>query len=208
MFNLISNQYILITLALFVTAFLVLLFKYFDLKAKRDRHEREALRRSEKIIDKAMQEATSIISRSQVLGEEVRSKIAESSNEISDQQKDIYKKVLDEVRNQLYQVVQKASEDIKQDASSEISAFANSVRAETIATEQEVKSKISEEYLKWERELDEYKRLKYQTASQEIEKIISEVTKRVLGEALSPENHKDLILKALEEAKKSGVLSK
>lgn len=203
-----NNEFLVILVLLFGAGYLVLLYKYFRLRSKRNYYEKEALRRSQKIIDKAIDEATGIVSKAQIIEDQVKSKIAESTSEISDQQKDVYKKVLDEVRNQLYEVVQKASQDIKEDASSEISAFANSVRAETTATEQEVKNKISEEYVKWERDLEEYKRVKLAEAANDVQRIISEVTKKVLGEALDSANHKDLIIRALEEAKSSGVFGK
>lgn len=200
-----NNQFLFILLALFAFGYFLLLFKYLKLKNERKSHEKLALERSEKIIDKAIIEASEIISKAQVLEEEVKSKISESSSQISDNQKDVYKKVFDEVKSQLYEVVQKASQDIKQDAQEEIAAFANSVREETIATETEVKTKISEEYVNLERDLEEYKRTKMLEAAHEAEKLISIITKKVLNESLSTQNHKDLIIKALEEAKKNNV---
>lgn len=200
-----NNPFLIFVLLIFAFGYVILLFKYMDLRSKRKTYEKDALERSQKILDKAIIEASGIISKAQVLGEEVRSKISDSTTQISDNQKDVYQKVLDEVRNQLYEVVQKASQDIKQDAQEEIASFANSVRQETIATESEVKTKISQEYINLERDLEEYKRTKMIETAEQVEKLVAVVSKKVFTESLTPENHKDLILRALEEAKKNNV---
>lgn len=200
-----NSPFLVFIILIFAVGYVVLLFKYMDLRSKRKTYEKEALERSQKIIDRSIVEASSIISKAQVLGEEVRTKISDSTSQISDNQKEIYQKVLNEVRNQLYEVVQKASQDIKNDAQEEIASFANSVREETIATETEVKTKISQEYVNLERDLEEYKRTKMLEAAEQVEKLISVVSKKVFSESLTPENHKDLILRALEEAKKNNV---
>lgn len=200
-----NSPFLVFIILIFAVGYVVLLFKYMDLRSKRKTYEKEALERSQKIIDRSIVEASSIISKAQVLGEEVRTKISDSTSQISDNQKEIYQKVLNEVRNQLYEVVQKASQDIKNDAQEEIASFANSVREETIATETEVKTKISQEYVNLERDLEEYKRTKMLETAEQVEKLISVVSKKVFSESLTPENHKDLILRALEEAKKNNV---
>lgn len=200
-----NNPFLIFIVLLFAFGYLILLFKYLDLRSKRKTYEKEALERSQKIIDRSIVEASAIISKAQVLEEEVKSKISQSTDEISETQKDVYKKVLEEVKNQLYEVVQKASYDIKQDAQEEIASFANSVREETIATETEVKSKISEEYANLERDLEEYKRSKMAETAEAVEKLVKEVSKKVFSESLTNENHKDLILRALEEAKRNNV---
>lgn len=200
-----NNPFLVFIVVLFAFGYLILLFKYLDLRSKRKTYEKEALERSQKIIDRAIVEASAIISKAQVLEEEVKSKISQSTDEISETQKDVYKNILNEVKNQLYEVVQKASYDIKQDAQEEIASFANSVREETLATESEVKSKISEEYANLERDLEEYKRSKMAETSEAVEKLVAEVSKKVFSESLTNENHKDLILRALEEAKRNNV---
>ncbi len=203
----INVNFFLIALTVVVSlAYLVLLNSYQELKRKRRDYERQALARAQKIIDKAMVEASSILSKAQVLEGEIRAKIAESSQSISENQKDVYSRVLEEVKNQLSLVVQKASDDIKRDATEEISAFASSIRDETISTEKEVREKISQEYLKLENELAEYKRQRLAQAQVEIERIITQVTSKVLGRSLTREDHKELIIIALDEARREGVL--
>lgn len=199
-----QNFYLLLTL-LFAVSDLLLFSKYLKLKKGRRDYEVEALKRSQRIIDKAITRASEIVSRSQGLEDEVRQKIAQSSSDLSDQQRDVYAKIIDQIKTELTQVVQDASNDIKRDAQEEVSAFANSMREETISTEQDVKAKISNEYVKLEADLAEYRRQRMLEAQREIEELVNKVSVKVLGKSLSSEDEKALIVRTLEEAKKNNV---
>ncbi len=56
-----------------------------------------------------------------------------------------------------------------------------------------------------EKELEEYKKLRLQQADRTINHVIQEVSQQILNKALSLEDHQQLLIEALEKAKKEGV---
>ena len=56
-----------------------------------------------------------------------------------------------------------------------------------------------------EKELEEYKKLLLQQADRTINHVIQEVSQQILNKALSLEDHQQLLIEALEKAKKEGV---
>ncbi|HSX08797.1 MAG TPA: hypothetical protein VLF93_01465 [Candidatus Saccharimonadales bacterium] len=58
-----------------------------------------------------------------------------------------------------------------------------------------------------EKELEEYKKLRLQQADRTITNVIQEVSQQILNKALPLEDHQQLLIEALERAKKEGVFS-
>lgn len=56
-----------------------------------------------------------------------------------------------------------------------------------------------------EKELEEYKKLRLQQADRTITHVIQDVSQEVLNKSLSLEDHQQLLIEALEKAKKEGV---
>ena len=56
-----------------------------------------------------------------------------------------------------------------------------------------------------EKELEEYKKLRLQQADRTINHVIQEVSQQILNKALSLEDHQQLLIEALEKAKKEGA---
>jgi F0F1-type ATP synthase membrane subunit b/b' len=72
--------------------------------------------------------------------------------------------------------------------------------------QQEFSKRLDEEYTKISQEIENYRLRQFGKVDQEIEEIVRNVTKKVLGRSIEPKDHQDLVLKALEEAKKQHVL--
>lgn len=58
-----------------------------------------------------------------------------------------------------------------------------------------------------EKELEEYKKIRLQQADRTITHVIQEVSQEILNKALPLEDHHQLLIEALEKAKKEGVFS-
>lgn len=57
----------------------------------------------------------------------------------------------------------------------------------------------------WKKDLEEYKKQKYQKVDEDIYKILYRVSEMVLNQGISYDKHKELVIEALETAKKEQV---
>jgi len=86
----------------------------------------------------------------------------------------------------------------------EITSGISETAKQQLAKEMEMlRSTVKEEYSK---SIEDYKRAKYKQIDQEISKTVQDISMKVLKESISEEEHKRLILEALNEARKQNVL--
>ncbi len=90
----------------------------------------------------------------------------------------------------------------------EVKEFADTLHKETIESQQIVEQKVQEEYKKVEGEIKQYKDEQMAKIEESIYDILHDVSHKVMGKALSLKDHEALVLEALEEAKRSNVISK
>jgi hypothetical protein len=102
-------------------------------------------------------------------------------------------------------VLQKASEQIEKELLHEVEEFGDILKKETIDTQKQIEARIQKEYSTIEQDLADYKRKNLSAIDESIYDILYNVSKRVFGKALSMEEHQELVIEALEEAKKSNV---
>jgi len=67
---------------------------------------------------------------------------------------------------------------------------------------QSTSEKMNEKILKKEKEIEEYKREKIKELDQKIYQIITEVAKKTIGKTIDVSTHEELVMEALEKAKK------
>jgi hypothetical protein len=78
--------------------------------------------------------------------------------------------------------------------------------AEVKSIGQLLKQAVESERARVAKELESYKTEKLKQIDTQAEKIIADLSSKVIGEAIDPKKHSELIIKALEEAKKENVL--
>lgn len=69
-----------------------------------------------------------------------------------------------------------------------------------------LKQRADEDYSKVKQELEEYKKERLKEIDENIYELLLSVSKETIGKTLSLEDHQELIIKALEDAKKEKVL--
>src|SRR3989344_5881574 len=84
--------------------------------------------------------------------------------------------------------------------------FRIALETETIGTQQAVAKKINDKYARLEQELEEYKKHRWEEIESKLAEIIKQVSQKVLGKSLGVQEHSDLIIQALEEAKRKNVI--
>ncbi|KKU50993.1 MAG: hypothetical protein UX73_C0010G0020 [candidate division WWE3 bacterium GW2011_GWC1_47_10] len=94
-----------------------------------------------------------------------------------------------------------ASEELRQQVLAEVEEFKTKLETETLKSQKIVEDKINAKYSQIETSLGVYKREKLKEIDEKVYDVLAEATKDILGKSLSVEEHRDLVVAALERAK-------
>jgi len=179
--------------------------------------ESEAHKKAVLILQEARSKATKIISEASASQDLLKKTFEEQLKAASlDQAKKLetisedflkaYQTTLADLKGNNIKTVSNISKDIEDSTKSELEDFKEILRKETFASQKIVEGKIEEDYKIVEKELETYKAERLKKIEEEIYNIIQNVSKEVLGKTLSLQEHEQLVIDALEKAKKEGAL--
>jgi hypothetical protein len=171
---------------------------------------------AQQIIDKANKDAAEILAGSKTYednsGKALKTKLAELEQQqaavfakASEDMKVAYQNMMTQIQEQDVNTLKTVTKDIESDVIADFKEFRDVLEKETINSEKIVKEKIDEEYLNIEKNLEEYKKQKYQKIDDDIYKILYRVSEMVLTQGINYDKHKELVIEALETAKKEQV---
>jgi len=178
-----------------------------------DLQERE---KAIKMIDEANNKALDIISKATLSTDTVSETFKQEMSHISSVQIKEFKKATSDFTKAYFQVLQdlkvnnieafqNVSKDIEVNTTKEITNFKESMEKLTVLSQDEVKKKIDADYALLKKEIEDYKNQELQKVESGIYELLENVSKIVLGKALSLSEHEELIEKSLKEAQKEGV---
>ena len=130
----------------------------------------------------------------EVSGEE-KAAFAEELGKISGEEAGEYQEILENVKNQARATLEEISKSTREASVAEVKGMSSFF-----------KTKVDEEYTKIQSELEKYKKDRLKEIDENKNQIIKDMSTKVLGEAIDTDKHQELIMKALEEAKKENVL--
>ncbi len=168
------------------------------------------------IISQANKQANEILSNSELYKQESQASLKEKMDSLEKNQQDAfhkasqelqeaYKIILNQVKEEDINTLKNITKDIESDAVSEFKEFTNALEKETINAEKIAKKEIDEEYLLLKKELDTYKQEQLQKVDEDIYSVLYRVSELVLSEGISFDHHKQLVIEALDQAKKEQV---
>ncbi len=176
----------------------------------------EAHLKAQEIISLANKQATEILASSKVYENNSNQALKDKLAMLEKQQEDVFNKASEDMKvayqNMITQIQEQdinslktMTKEIESDVIADFKEFRDVLEKETINSEKIVKEKIDEEYLSMEKDLEEYKKQKYEKVDQDIYKILYRVSEMVLNQGISYDKHKELVIDALETAKKEQV---
>jgi len=174
-------------------------------------------KKADEIIEEARQKGNNILSQAHSNYDKEESAFRESlrasyANQIKDFEKvsqdflKTYQNELDLIKIQTIQVLKNISKDIEKHTLLEINDFKDILKKETFASQKIVEQKIEKDYEEAKKGVDAYKAEKLKIIDNDIYKILQTVSMLVLGRTLSQQDHENLIIDALNLAKKEGAL--
>ena len=170
------------------------------------------------IIRIATQQAEAILKSAESLKEDTSSSLAEELTAVAEQHKrylqdaslkyvETYEHMAERAQEEYLSTLHEASQTMAGDAKHTLDMFETFLKDQTIGYKQQMEKKIEELRNRVNDQVNEYKKGKLQRVDKAINEIIISVAKIVIGRSLNIKEHNELVLQALEEAKKEGFFS-
>lgn len=183
-----------------------------EASAVRDQARREA----EHIISEAHGKATEAIKKIDILGGEMQQDLEKALEAVykreverlartADQLVTEYRSLLDEVRKKHTEASEAAVHQMMDGSGAAVQMFQKFLEDQMSVYRQDMEHRIEESQKAAQKEIEAYKAQAFKKVEDSIYRIIQFVSQRVLGEAISIEQHRKLIVTALEEAKREGL---
>ncbi|OGV92497.1 hypothetical protein A3B57_01685 [Microgenomates group bacterium RIFCSPLOWO2_01_FULL_47_10] len=164
-----------------------------------------ARRKSLKLVQEANSKAQVILAQAGDISEESKTNIDRALQELATKQEDILNQTSIELKDIGLHTIENAAKEIEKGVLAEVSQFEDIVHKETVESEKLVEEKVNKDYQKVKEEIQKYRDEEMAKIDQSVFNILKDVSTQVLGHALSMEGHRDLVLEALEEAKKRNL---
>ncbi len=98
-------------------------------------------------------------------------------------------------------ILTQIAKELEKKALTEVEDFQKSLEMETIHAQDIVKQKLEERYKNLDKDIEAYRDTKLKKIDENIYQLLNQIIKDVLGKSITLETHKELVLRALNEAK-------
>lgn len=104
-----------------------------------------------------------------------------------------------EFKSEIHQSLTKSAQVIEKQMTDALEAFRQDLATKAASFEETFAKKVDEEFTGVSKELEEYRKKRFDEINQEVERLIKDITQEALGRTLTPKDHEELVLKALEK---------
>lgn len=111
---------------------------------------------------------------------------------------------VNELNRHILEVSGNIYKDIETNSTNNVQAFFEIIKKQTFEAETYAQQRIKEEYEKLEKEVAEKREQKLKKLDENIYKILTYISKDIIGKSLDTSTQEDLIIKSLNQAKKEG----
>lgn len=217
-FDLIIAIFILsLSLGAIVIAYTKTVRKLHDLYKEKSAAQKDLLKKSDLILEEAREKALKIVSDANLFNDSTKKIFDQELKMIQEGQVktleklsydllNSYQKELIELKENNIKTMNIISKDIENSTISELKDFKEILKKETFESQKIVEGKIEDAYRIAQKEIEDYKIERIKKVESQIYEIIQNISKMVLGKTLSREEHEQLVMDALEKAKKEGAL--
>lgn len=178
----------------------------------------DAHKEAVEIVRTAAEKAQEILKSAEVIKQETIENLSREITAISEQHQrylkdaslkyvETYEHMAERAQEEYLNTLHAASQSMAQDAKQTLGMFETFLKDQTVGYKQAMERKIEELRKQVNEYVHEYKKDKLQRVDNVINEIIVSVAKSVIGRSLNIKEHNELVLKALDEAKKEGFFS-
>lgn len=119
----------------------------------------------------------------------------------------VYDEILSEVAVFYKDSIKDAAEKLKKAQEQQEKDYKGMIQDESLSAKFYIQRRINEELDKANREIQEYKKSELSHVRKQFESLIDEISERIFEGSLTPQQHENLIFRALEEAKKNKIFT-
>ena len=217
------NILILIAFGVLLSSFLK---RYLTWHETIEEQKKEAYKKAAEVLDQARGQAGIIIQDAQhhasgllknagssvervekEIGETIRAFVGEEKGHIGSVVDDLlrtYRAMVGEAEKHFSDTLEGAAKTVAGEARNSVAHFQDLLKGETVRYHAIMEQRIEEWRMKAQQEIDDRRREAFKKIEESMYRIILFVSQRVLGRALTMEDHQQLVIQALEEAKKQG----
>lgn len=169
------------------------------------------------ILETANKKAQEIILQASQIRRDTSVNFQNSVDELLRAQKEVLENTSDSVSNQYREQIEKLNEDntkllaniykdIETSAKADFAEYKELIQKQTFDAQNLASERMKAEYEKLEIELTAIRAKKLEELNENIYKIVQNVSKDIIGKALDLSDQEDLVVAALDQAKKEGLL--
>ncbi len=184
-----------VVLAVVLAAYDKLLRELKRLKQEKETIELRARHRAMKVVEDARDRALEIMQKANAQMQRDRGHLDTELQKVSSEQLDEYK-----------QVLQNISKAVENNAMRELDEFKQALQMGTTGAQKIVEQKIEDEYAKARLEVQDYKKSQMEKVDKHVVELLERVVTKAANKALTIDQHADLVIEALREAKTQHVI--
>lgn len=192
-----------------------------DIKDQEEKRWQEGSDKAQKdyqdIIATANKKAVEITLRATQISHESIVNLQNSLSEMAQNQQDAFKQIslavskkhedeVNKINDENIKILINIYKDIQNSARSDFAKYKEAVQKQTFEAEKIAEERIKDDYEKLKIEVGQLRLKKLEELESNIDNIILNISKDVIGRSLNLSDHQDLIMRALEEAKKEEIL--
>lgn len=217
------NVFLLVAFAVIGSAFLIRMrTSSGELeRQKREAHEKAELllenarKESLRIVEDANKKAGELLQQTQAVKNTFESEVTSHLKDFSEKEKeriaaasremtDAYRQMLELTKQQYGSAMANTAKEMASEAQKSVQTFGEFLKEQTVRYEGSLHQQIQAGFMSTQKEISDYKRESLRKVEDAIYRILNLVSKSILGKALSLEDQQDLVVRALDEAKKQG----
>lgn len=158
------------------------------------------------LIVKAQGQAEKIVGDAQEFGSQSNQALAKMLDSLSEKQVEVSNQVIGRVRDDTVTLLQELIQNLKQHAASEMDTFGKGLQQEFTTARQNAQQTIDAAYGTATAEVEAYKEKRLEQIKRQMTILVREIVEKVLAKSVDERQHEQLVLQAVEEAKKDGIL--
>jgi len=176
-----------------------------NLAEKENKILRQAQDKAGNIIEDAIVTASKMEKGAKINQEELEKILREKLEEVADRVMQSYQTQLEKAKEKDIEMFNRVSKGIEDDLNLHTENLKNILAKQTVESQEIVTQKLDSAYETMLVEVEEYRSERLAKVDEQIYQILQNVTEKVLGKTLSLDKHQDLIIQALEKAKKENI---
>ena len=153
----------------------------------------------------ANSKAQTVVAQAEVFNQGTQEKVNEALSHFLSQELVVYQQLFENVRQETLKALGGMSGDIKKQAEDQLSSVSRQFALAMTDAQKRAQAQLEQAYLQAHEDITAYKATRIKQLNQLTSQFVQEATRRYLKKSLSREQHEQLVMEALDEAKRENL---